>query len=567
VNGLAAAGFSNATDVVTGGGTLGSGMWKWINLSQFAGNTSFTVNAGSLTQTFQSGARENGLDLDKFAFGTSGTAFTVANLETGTVPVTVMLTNTFPGPEGMAIHRFNPLNNGLSLDGANPAAGLVVSAGLLCGTTLNGGLQGAGTAFYLSLDGTNFSAFRSFTNAPDAGNPQADLMVAGSRFFGTSFGGGSSGAGAVFGGQTNGSLSVLRSFAAVNADNGTNAGGASPNALVVIAGGTLYGTTTAGGAAGNGTLFSAATNGSALSVLHDFSALDCVAGTNGDGAVPCGGLVLSGDTLFGTASAGGAGGNGVLFSVKTNGSAFTTLYSFTTMDRLTGTNADGAIPLGSLLLCNGALYGAASAGGYGSSGLVFALGTNGSGFRVLHHFSPADALTGTNTDGSRPVATLIGSGNMLYGTAAAGGAGGSGVVFSLNTNGNAFKTLYSFRPTDPATGTNAEGAYPVASLLLLGNSLYGTAFGGGPGAEGTVFRLPLPPATITSTVRNSDSSLTLFFAGNPNSTNFTQAADNLLPPVLWQTLATNVADANGQWLFTDTNTGASRARFYRSRSP
>jgi len=31
VNGLAAVGFSNSTDVVTGGGTLGSGMWKWFN--------------------------------------------------------------------------------------------------------------------------------------------------------------------------------------------------------------------------------------------------------------------------------------------------------------------------------------------------------------------------------------------------------------------------------------------------------------------------------------------------------------------------------------------------------
>jgi arabinoxylan arabinofuranohydrolase len=85
VNGLAGVGFSNSTDVVTGGGTLGSGMWKWINLSQFTGQPGFTVSAGNLTQTFQIGARENGLDLDKLAFGLAGYTFTVADLDTGSV--------------------------------------------------------------------------------------------------------------------------------------------------------------------------------------------------------------------------------------------------------------------------------------------------------------------------------------------------------------------------------------------------------------------------------------------------------------------------------------------------
>jgi endo-1,4-beta-xylanase len=66
VNGLAAASFNNSTDVVTGGGSLGSGMWKWLNLSQFTSQSGFTVTAGNLTQTFQIGARENGLDMDKF---------------------------------------------------------------------------------------------------------------------------------------------------------------------------------------------------------------------------------------------------------------------------------------------------------------------------------------------------------------------------------------------------------------------------------------------------------------------------------------------------------------------
>jgi len=84
VNGLAGVGFSNSTDVVTGLGTLGSGMWKWINLSQLMGQAGFTVSAGNLTQTFQIGGREAGLDMDKFVFGTASYTFTVSNLDNGT---------------------------------------------------------------------------------------------------------------------------------------------------------------------------------------------------------------------------------------------------------------------------------------------------------------------------------------------------------------------------------------------------------------------------------------------------------------------------------------------------
>jgi glucuronoarabinoxylan endo-1,4-beta-xylanase len=82
VNGLGAAGFSNSTDIVTGGGSLGSGMWKWVNLSQLAGQPRFTAAAGN--KTFQIGARENGLDIDKLVFGTAGYTFTVSNLDNGT---------------------------------------------------------------------------------------------------------------------------------------------------------------------------------------------------------------------------------------------------------------------------------------------------------------------------------------------------------------------------------------------------------------------------------------------------------------------------------------------------
>jgi endo-1,4-beta-xylanase len=85
-NGLAGVGYSSTFDVVAGLGGAPGGVWKWINMSKYLGDgtpTSFTVTAGSLSQTFQIGARENGFYIDKFVFGRAGFYFTVYNLNRG----------------------------------------------------------------------------------------------------------------------------------------------------------------------------------------------------------------------------------------------------------------------------------------------------------------------------------------------------------------------------------------------------------------------------------------------------------------------------------------------------
>jgi hypothetical protein len=42
------------------------------------------------------------------------------------------------------------------------------------------------------------------------------------------------------------------------------------------------------------------------------------------------------------------------------------------------------------------------------------------------------------------------------------------------------------------------------------------------------------------------------------------SATNLSPPVIWQPLSTNIAGADGNWQFTDTNAASYQTRFYRS---
>ena len=81
VNNTVSVGFTNSTDVVTGGGTAGTGVWKWINLSKFTNKTGFAVSAGSLTQTFQIGSREDGFNVDKVVFAAAYDTFTVSQLD------------------------------------------------------------------------------------------------------------------------------------------------------------------------------------------------------------------------------------------------------------------------------------------------------------------------------------------------------------------------------------------------------------------------------------------------------------------------------------------------------
>jgi uncharacterized repeat protein (TIGR03803 family) len=254
----------------------------------------------------------------------------------------------------------------------------------------------------------------------------------------------------------------------------------------------------------------------------------------------------------------------VIFSVDPSGANFTVLHSFAAMDPLTATNADGAMPLGGLVLSSNTLYGTTYAGGHDGRGAIFSVQTNGLGFAVRHHFLPVDSVTGTNADGASPCAALTLSSNVLYGTASAGGTGAAGTVFSLNADGSRFNAFRCFSAV-ASNGTNRDGAFPVAPVLLLGNSAYGTTFSGGPGAAGTVFSIPLPPppAVITNIVRNGNSSVTLYFLGAPGTTNVIQAAGNLTSSSMWQNVATNVADSNGVWQFTDINTTGA-ASFYRS---
>ncbi len=94
-------------------------------------------------------------------------------------------------------------------------------------------------------------------------------------------------------------------------------------------------------------------------------------------------------------------------------------------------------------------------------------------------------------DGQTPIGALTLVGSTFYGTTAAGGANGGGVIFSVPISGGDPTALVSF---DGSDGWDSYG-----NLMVSGNTLYGVTSQGGSGyvyqgftGYGTVFALALP---------------------------------------------------------------------------
>jgi uncharacterized repeat protein (TIGR03803 family) len=185
-------------------------------------------------------------------------------------------------------------------DGALPYAGLIAANGMLYGTTSEGGAKGFGTVFSVSTAGDEKIIY-SFKGGTDGQYPYAPLLENKAAFYGTTYSGGvSSGWGVVFKVGTSGKEEVLYRFKA-------NADGAHPYYSGLIAqNGSLYGTTSQGGAKGCGTVFEESLGGGVDRVIYSFKG-----GT--DGEYPYAGLIALDDTMYGTTEVGGASSAGTVF--------------------------------------------------------------------------------------------------------------------------------------------------------------------------------------------------------------------------------------------------------------
>jgi uncharacterized repeat protein (TIGR03803 family) len=446
---------------------------------------------------------------------------------------TITTLHSFSGPSMTTADATNS-------DGAIVGDGLIISGNTLYGMTTMGGLYGGGTAFAINADGSGFKTLRSFSSSTnDVSGAFGGWMLSGQTLYGTG-GGGANGLGAVFALNTDGTgFRIVHSFALMgNLSYKTNSEGGNPVGGVISSGKTLYGTASALGAYNYGTVFAVNTDGTGFATLHAFTAPSAsfqpggIAETNRDGAEPFSRLVLSGNTLYGTTKRGGSYGNGTVFSVNTDGSGFTNLYNFRSSN-----------PGAALVLSGNTLYGLANE--------VFALNTNGAGFTNLQSLN---GLEGNEYDG------LTLSGNTLYGPTWIGGTNMYGSVFAVNTNGAGFTTLYAFTAgvlnTNNNTYTNCEGFKPNAPPILSGNTLYGTTFQGGANGNGTVYSLsfPAPQLGVNCSGNNLNLTWSSAVAGFYGGLTL-QSATNLLPPVAWTPVSQAPVTVNGQNFLTNSITG------------
>jgi uncharacterized repeat protein (TIGR03803 family) len=326
-----------------------------------------------------------------------------------------------------------------------PYGGLVLSSNsaTLYGT-LTYATDGYGSIFAINTDGTDYTNFYGFNFFPDGANPYSGLILSGGILYGTTTVGGINGSGSygtVFAINTDGTdFTNLYNF-----NSGTRSQSFQPG--LVLSGNTLYGVRTDGGSNDNGNVFAVNTDGTGFTNLYIFSATtydsssENASSTNSDGAVPYSVLVLSGNTLYGTTKRGGTNGEGTVFAINTDGTGFTNLYTFSAADYVGPsyfTNSDGFAPNAGLMLSSNTLYGTTEFGGSGGSGTVFAINTNGTGFTNLYAFTagsyvnnPLATLT-INNEGATPWASLILSDNTLYGTTFSGGTNAEGAVFALS---------------------------------------------------------------------------------------------------------------------------------------
>jgi uncharacterized repeat protein (TIGR03803 family) len=357
-------------------------------------------------------------------------------------------------------------------DGANPAAGVTIDqAGNLYGTTYNI----FGTVFKMRPVNSGWILTPLKELGFEKGAfPQAGVIKGpdGTLYGTTSEGGGNCYCGVVFNLKPppNASSYVLEGWTETilySFNGGSDGANPGYGNLVFDQAGNLYGTTQAGGAYGQGTVFklTPSNGGWTESILYSFTG-------SADGGTPYAGVIFDkAGNLYGTTSAGGEGNNGTVFELTPSGSGWIEVVLHSFQDP-----SQGTVPYGGLMFdASGNLYGTTQLGGLGGySGSVFELSpSNGSWtFAVLHLFDFS------KYEGASPLAGVtMGADGNLYGTTLGGGVYESGAIFELTYSAGSwtYKTLHDF---DSNTGDSPFGGVTFDSK----GNMYGTAFLGGTGA-------------------------------------------------------------------------------------
>jgi uncharacterized repeat protein (TIGR03803 family) len=308
-------------------------------------------------------------------------------------------------------------------DGYNPVGNIVFDAsGNLYGATSS---DGGGTVYQLAPNGNGSWTLRtiySFQSYPNANTPYAGLTIdASGNLYGTTNSGGANGVGAIYKLSPNGdgtwSESVLYSFGSFSGDGQYT--WAEP---VFDAAGNIYGTTVLGGAYGSGTVYRLSPNSDGTwteTILYSFTG-------QADQGVPKDAVWLdSSGNIFGTASADGTSGAGTVFELSSNSNGSWTEKTLHTF----GAVGDGYRPFSNLTPdAAGNLYGTTYVGGAYGAGCVYRLHPGADGRwseNVVYSF------TGLSDGNAPATGVTLGGKGVFYGGTELGGSAAMGVIYAL----------------------------------------------------------------------------------------------------------------------------------------
>ncbi len=477
-------------NVFTGGIAKGATIYYRVSATNANGTTTGSILSFinpvtyELVTGFQTGPSvpDRGnllLHTDGNFYGTSRTGGTFGN---GTIfkvtPAGVVTTLVnFSGTTGTA-------------EGRSPLAGMVSDgAGVFWGATRFGGANDLGTVYkYAPATGTltTVGEFTGGVGAQRGAQPNRELVSDGAgSWWGTTYQGGFNGMSTVYKiNNATGAFTTVIDFAGTTT---APRGRGCEQALTYDGAGTMWGTTSFGGAGDFGTIFKINTTTGVLTTVQEFT------GTTGAvlGNDPDGNLVSDGAGFFwGSTYSGGTSGNGTIFKVNASTGAFSTLINFQNT-----TAPKGANPIATFYRddTSNVMWGTTRNGGANSLGTIFKINRSTNALTTVQEF------TGTSgaVKGSEPFAGLISDGaSFLWGTTTVGGAANLGTVFKINATTNALTTVSELTTTDNKGGLNPIF---VGTIRDAAGNLYGTAANGGAFGHGTVFKIT-PAGVVTSLV-------------------------------------------------------------------
>jgi uncharacterized repeat protein (TIGR03803 family) len=447
----------------------------------------FTSAAGNVAVPTAYGVTVQGRDGNLYSATGSGGANSAGGIYVVTPAGTLTTIYSFPG-------SYVGCQAGLALG----------NDGNFYGDCFGHGTFGYGLLYKVTPAGV-YTELHDFSNTGgDGGQPNGPPVAAkDGNLYGTTQLGGANGNGTIYKIAPNGAVTIFYSFLG-------GAGGSTPNAsLIQGTDGNLYGSTSAGGTNGSGTIFKITTKGK-LTVLHAFNFTD--------GTAPDSALVQGTDgNFYGATFQGGTNNFGVVFKITASGK-FTLLHNF-------DVNTDGSYCFAAMVQgTDGNFYGTTN--DYQSTqDTIYKVSLKGV-YSVVYQFDGT-----SSTLGFSPANALVQNTNgLLYGAtsfSASGGTGGEGTIYTLNIGAKPFARLTAASGLVGSSvsifgqGFSSSSVVKFDGVQATGVVLQGT----------TYITVPVPAGALTGSVSVTTGSTTLtsnsIFKVLPKVKSFTPASGSV----------------------------------------